>query len=354
VTLPQKPSTLPLGSGCLVGHRDWVVWIGAVMLLAACSDKRHSGTLANGGSAGADAGSLEAGQGGSEQAGGSEAGGGGSGTGKAGAGGSAGAVASGGSATAAPDCSGEFQQPTLALEESPNQLSSVGVSADGLELFYVSVGTGPGQFMHSVRDTIDAMFPPGTPVAELNLVCPDQPQLFSDLTDDGLRAYFSCTRGYDTASPLRYAQRADRGAKFEVAMQTIGQVGTSVSIDQSELTAFSSSYAPYPGPPRQYSRATLDADFGADGDVPGLESVTMSTPDLSSDGLTLYGASNGSIIAAHRPTLDAPFAPPETLFASDGTTNYGSPTITADCRALYFVRVTSGAAGTWRIVVARR
>jgi len=121
--------------------------------------------------------------------------------------GGSGAAASGG---ASHDCDAGFGDPMLVLDEPPNQLSSVSVTADELEIFYLRLdpNTSTSRLAHSRRTSRDAPFPVGEEIPELNASCPNAPLGFIDVSDDGLRCYFSCNRRYDAAAPLWYAERA--------------------------------------------------------------------------------------------------------------------------------------------------
>jgi len=141
--------------------------------------------------------------------------------------------------------------------------------------------------------------------------------------------------------------------------QSYGMVGPSVAIAPDELVLYSSGQigtidSP---PPRRYTRSSTSAPFADPLPVPGLESSGLITPELSPDGLSIFGSANLSLIVAERSRPDGAFAAPTTILP--GTPNMlvlGAPDVAQDCRSLYFVQnePASGASFTSRIRVLTR
>ena len=81
--------------------------------------------------------------------------------------------------------------------------------------------------------------------------------------------------------------------------------------------------------------------FGDGTDIPGLEAALLLAPDISPDGLSLYG-NDGGIAVAVRSTVDAPFAAPTLLYPNPTTrTALGAPELSRDCRTLFFIEQVS-------------
>lgn len=248
-----------------------------------------------------------------------------------------------GGAGAGPDCSGVFGPPELVIEFDGNKLGPA-VTGDELELYYAETVSGVGtRFMRSVRSSRSEPFLPGSPVDELTALCANESStLYTlDLSHDGLRAYVTCGP-IGSPNPVYFAERADRSSPFQ-ARGTRGQAGTSVVVDPTELTLYSSGLDR--GVPLMATRASLDEPFGVLSEVPGFSGRVLLSPDISPDGLALYGAQSNRLGVATRPSTSLPFD----VFAEleqGSLTAAGAPEISADCRTLYFLgvgyRVTDG------------
>jgi hypothetical protein len=257
------------------------------------------------------------------------------------------------------DCGGVFAAPTVVQTEPPAQLSSPAVTADELELFYVrtdaSVTPSATGFRHSIRLSKRDAFPVGEVLGDFDAKCAPGRRLGIDVTADGLRAYFTCHLDAEPTAPLWIAERGSRQVPFVVAADPVGTVGPSPNLAGDELTVFTSALLASMGPstPQEFTRSSTADLFGTASSVPGLETATMTTLDLSSDGLFLYGASDGGLVRApFKPSTQA-FDMPETLIARTAERSYGSPELSQDCRTLYYVSVSADATD-WAIVAAGR
>jgi hypothetical protein len=232
------------------------------------------------------------------------------------------------------------------------RLSSPTLSPDELEMIYVE-GDAPEtrfNFRRSIRSSKTASFPAGDVVPELDAACSrPEDQRSIDLSRDGLSAYITCYLDPNVVftAPLRIARRSALGAKFVLDPQSYGTVGPSVGVGLDELVIYSSDRNTFdPGPPHRYTRSSTSATFGDKTSIPGLESVGLITPELSPDGLSMFGALSGSLIVAERSTPDARFAAPTTILVGDPTTIlFGAPEMSQDCRSLYYVQVQAGPTG---------
>jgi len=310
-------------------------------LLAAC------GGTDNGSPAGAGA-SGAANQAGSA----SEAG---NGTSTAGAGGSTSVAGSTGVAGSnhagegALDCSGAFGMPAEAMpRETGVALGSPTLSPDGLELIYARKPSGQIEFRRSLRTSTStsAAFPIGSPIPALDAACQPGDDRSVDLSRDGLRAYVACYAA--TGKPigpatLHVAQRSAVGQDFTLLPGT-STVAPSAAISADELTLYTSSDVnPGLAPPRQYTRGALADAFGSAADIPGLETLNVSAPDPSPDGLSMYGGLNGEVVVSTRPSVGMPFSAPVTLLApAAALEQLGAPELSHDCRSLYYLSQTSG------------
>lgn len=307
-------------------------------LLAAC------GGTDNGSPAGAGA-SGAANQAGSA----SEAG---NGTSTAGAGGSTSVAGSTGVAGSnhagegALDCSGAFGMPAEAMpRETGIPLGSPTLSPDELELIYARKPTGQIEFRRSLRTSTSAAFPIGSPIPALDAACQPGDDRSVDLSRDGLRAYVACYAATGTPvgpATLHVAQRTAVGQDFTLLAGT-SMIAPSAAISADELTLYTSSDVnPGLAPPRQYTRGALEDVFGSAADIPGLETLNVSAPDPSPDGLALYGGLNGGVVVSARPSVDMPFSAPMTLVAPTAALEQlGAPELSHDCRSLYYISQTS-------------
>ncbi|HWP05707.1 MAG TPA: hypothetical protein VNN72_08195 [Polyangiaceae bacterium] len=291
------------------------------------------GTAGSGGRAGDSGGNATGGISGNAGAAGESAGG--SGGGSAGRGGSPASV----------DCSGTFGEPRLVFEPHAQQLFSPTLTADELELIY-AVGDGSNlEYFHSKRSSKAEDFEPGPgePLPELDAACVTTDSRTIDLTSDGLRAYLVC---YGSDNPeshtLRVAARPTLGAPFVLDPKSYGSVGPSAGIAPDELTLYSSAVRPGQDPALAFERASTSEPFGDGMPIPGLEEVLLLTPDVSADGLSLFGSVDGAIVVATRSTTHDAFSIADPIIAPPDSGEWISATISEDCRSLYAVRQTPG------------
>jgi len=339
-----------------------LVRLGVAWILVGCgsSAESHPGGgsgagTAGGGSAGAAAGGMA----------GSTAAGGASGSGVTG--GAAGSSTGGGSGSPGLDCSGAFGPPTGVLSVPGAEIGGLTLSADELEMIY-GVGPlladSPRGFVRSVRSSTAEPFSAGTALPELDAVCQPTDYRSGDLSSDGLSFYFVCYASFESpAVELRVARRAAPGIPFVVDAQSYGSIFTGPSISADELTLYTSAQGSLDapgGPPIVHTRASRDVPFGAGTPLTALG--VMYTPDVSEDGLWLFGSrtalstSPPQLIASQRSSLVEPFGEPSVVLTREAMGSLGSAAISADCRSLYYVDVASDGTGslTYTAMVLRR
>jgi hypothetical protein len=227
-------------------------------------------------------------------------------------------------------------------------VASLSITADELELFYVELSPdGQDNFISVLsRSARSAAFMgPPVRVPALQAACApgDYPSL--DVTNDGLRIYITCLDG---GSPLRTAARASRSADWVVAPDPVGMVGDSISVSDDELTAAAvvdlATNAPRPV---LYRRGSRSEPFGNAETVPTVNDSFMN-PDLAADGRQLFGVGTGSngrsrILVSTRtstqvypaPSYEGMPVPPSAIASS---VSDFTPTVTPDCRSMYFLR----------------
>jgi hypothetical protein len=350
-------------------------------------DAGRSGSAATGGSAGA--GGSTGGAGGTSGAAGAATGGtsgaatGGATTGGAGGSTNAGSGGStGGSAGSAGvvDCTGTFGAPELlfaaASGETPQSLS---VTGDDLELFYEveSDAAGPRVEMRKRSSRTAPFGEPEEVTGELLSICSGTNGPSLDVSDDGLRLYLTCvdTQGDSIVpGPIRVAERPSRtSSAFTLRTDSVGFGGVSISVSADELTAFWSDYGDRSAPkPVTATRPALQDSFGAPLPPAGAENDTLRHPEISSDLRYLFGALDvgtglSRLVMYTRPSPGVAFGAPGSqglptppLVTDDpGTATVEgvedlSPTLSADCRSLYFLRYTHGEARRFDVYGARR
>jgi hypothetical protein len=134
--------------------------------------------------------------------------------------------------------------------------------------------------------------------------------------------------------------------------------GISISVSADELTAFWSDYSDTSNPTvLTGTRSSLSGAFGSGTEPLGLDQTVLRHPELSTDGLHLFGSLNTgsltSIVMYTRASLDSAFRNPSSeglpvtpVLPDDPNTpsvesvSDLSPTLSADCRSVYFLRYT--------------
>lgn len=275
---------------------------------------------------------------------------GGSSSGGSGAGGTStgtgGAVATGG-ASPMQRCEGSFGASQTLFDFKSDLGSSLSVTADELEIFYVHVN--PTANTHDIavlkRTAKSAAFSGPSVVSELQAACAFEDYPALDVSDDGLRMYFTCLDG---PAPLRFATRASRSAAWVVDADPIGTVGDSITVSGDELTAVGVRNLDSDARPDVHIRASVTQAFGVPIAVAGVDEI-FSNPDLSYDGRVLFGVIRppegarlsfvplgDDLVATAAPSrvgMPAPATPPSGTVVDDYT-----PTLTPDCRSIYFLR----------------
>jgi hypothetical protein len=317
----------------------------------------QGGSAANGGSGGASGGASNGGRpssGGASGAG--EASGGASGS--EDDGGVSGTNGSAGTPTA--DCTGTFGEPALVMDAAAMRVGGLTLRADELELIYEDRPTddtaAEHHFRRSIRTRKDEMFPPGETLDVLDAACEDSTWARSgELSNDGLRLYFGCYAGLTAEpQPIRLARRASLDEPFVLEEAPVGTSRSGLALDSDELMIVTSP-AIEEGPLFAQTRATTSDVFGPAVTLIGLDGLL--TPDLSSDGQRLFASrytevNRNSLVTAER-TGPTTFSTALTIRQlDDPVAVVGSPTISADCHALYYVSVAAGP--EYSIMVLRR
>jgi hypothetical protein len=253
-------------------------------------------------------------------------------------------------------CEGPFGASQTLRTFGSNVASSLSVTSDELELFYVDVRSDPESHNISVlkRSSKSAAFSEPTLVSELQATCAAEDYPALDVSDDGLRMYFTCLDG---PAPLRFATRTSRSAAWVVDADPIGTVGDSITVSGDELTLVGVRDLGANPRPDAYRRATPVGSFGSASAVTGIDESFMN-PDLSFDGRMLFGVVNPSGAGARiafvslDAVLEATAAPstagmPEPPPGSTANTvsDY-TPTVTPDCRSMYFLRASIPSTGS--------
>jgi len=105
------------------------------------------------------------------------------------------------------NCQGEFGVAEVLLEGG--HPTSPSLTSDRLRLLYVDGASGSELFYESVRTDTTTAFGAGTPLTELNELCPPPLDKNLDVSEDGLRLYFTCYESFTAEESLRFASRSD-------------------------------------------------------------------------------------------------------------------------------------------------
>jgi hypothetical protein len=256
-------------------------------------------------------------------------------------------------------CQGTYGPPTsLFSETSPFGINGPTVTADELQLFYSVSDNTTAALVESVvyrqRQSVGEAFGPSQTLPELANVCLSDQHVNPDISEDGLTLYVTCTAHVNFGlsegpSALRVARRSDRSASFTLDAEPAGSVFASAGLSADELSAYSSGEISGTAP-QKFTRASKTEKFGAAQPVPGF-TTPLNSPDISADGLTLFGAAPSSLsgrqvlIRATRASVTQDFGPPSDLDFGMPTVTTGAPNVTPGC-SLYFVMVTIPATGT--------
>lgn len=300
------------------------------------------GTSGRGGGSGSGGAGASAGTGATAGDGGGSATGGI--TGNAGAGGESAGEAGDGSAgraggSASVDCTGTFGEPHVVFESPGRRLFSPTLTADETELLYAVGDADDLRFYRSTRSSRTESFGPGEPLPELDAACVATDSRTIDLSSDGLRAYLVCYGGDGpNDNALRLAVRSALDAPFVLDPMSYGEVAPSAAVAPGELTLYSSGVQPSEDPALVFERSATSEPFGAGMEIPGLEGSALVTPDVSPDGLSLFGSLMGAIVLATRASVHDPFSTAEPILGPPAGGQWISATVSEDCRSLYAVR----------------
>ena len=290
---------------------------------------------------------------------------------------SSGAGGAGAAAGFAPstDCSGAFGEVKLVFTGTAGVTpTSLSVTGDDLELYYAEDRDDGGHILVRKRASRDA--PLGEPVelaAELFAWCPVNGQPSLDVSDNGLRLYLTCIDlAVTPMGPIRVAERADRNAMFTLRPDALGMAGLSISVSPDELSALSTDFTNPDLPTAALGeRSSLALPFGSPGQVPGISSKVQN-PEFVGDTLHLFGAVDAGNTLARlamftRESRLVPFGAPSSaglpvppsLDDDPTTTRIESisdftPTLSADCRSIYLLRITARSQYTYEVYSARR
>jgi hypothetical protein len=108
-----------------------------------------------------------------------------------------------------------------------------------------------------------------------------------------------------------------------------------------------------------YVRSATNAPFGSGQPIAGLETLSLLTPEIASDGVTLFGSQSVAgathgLFSAVRSSPSAAFAPPTVLIPELASQTFGSAAISNDCRSLYYVHIDSTQGSLYRVEVVTR
>lgn len=264
----------------------------------------------------------------------------------------------GGSSVAGPgSCHGAYGQPLLVLTVEPEALiNGISLTADERELYYSRQKNSMQEVVRHTRASAGDMFGAVEPLPALAGVCGDLPNVNPDISEDGLTLYVTCTAEMpppmsEGVSPLRVARRPDRSSDFTLEAEPIGNVFASAGISADELTAYTDGEF-FGTAPQMFTRATKAEAFGGPMEVPEIRNAGLRSPDISSDGLSLFGAVTidevARIARAHRETKGAAFSEPVQLDlafdlpATPVPLGLGAPNVTAGCLLYVIVRLMDG------------
>jgi hypothetical protein len=273
------------------------------------------------------------------------------------------AMGGGAGGTVSARCEGTFGPSKTVFVAGQTPLASLSITEDELELFYVDVLSEEERLISVLsRASRDAAFPTtGARVPELQAVCESGNYPTLDVSNDGLRMYFICL---EDSSPLRLATRASRSATWTVAPEPIGTVADSIGVSDDELTAVAVEGLLVAPRPILYQRASRSEPFGSAEDIP-LITEAFRNPDLvgnrhlfgvisspdNTDRLAVSTLTDASPLSFSAPTTEGMPVPSG---ADASTTSDYTPTVTPDCRKIYFLRLRADVGLQWTIEVAER
>lgn len=277
---------------------------------------------------------------------------------------SGGVAATGGSGGAAggplanSTCTGHFPAASqVFVEETMIAMNGLSVTADELELFYTrgERGTTEQILVARKRASVSQPFGAFEVLPGLEGACVSPQRVNSDISEDGLTLYITCTDDVSTSqsegmSTLRAARRSSRAGVFTLDPVAVGSVQASSGISADELAAYSDGQIFGVEPPRMFTRQDKTQVFASGQAVPGI-GTPLGSLDISSDSLVLFGAAarasgtGRGIFRATRSAPDATFGALEELeLGLPGT--LGSANITPRCSLYMIMALVDQAAGT--------
>jgi hypothetical protein len=340
--------------GKTAGAWRYALVAGALACTAGCGGESAGTNAANNQSGGS---SGSGGSAGSAASGGSGA------TGAAGAtGGSAGA--GGGEAR----CEGDWGEPRVVLEHTDGlSISSLSITEDEKVLYFTKSGgtVEPARVHVAKRDSVDEPFGIERPVDELNAICAPPQMALLDVTHDGLDAFVACSmEGLACAEQpcsIYHASRSSTADPFVSKGEVATGLGTSPAISPDRLRIYTAGKNPILGgePPLFADRATVNDRFGTAQPIPGTDSwsIALLAPELSVDGLELYGHepdTAADLLWSRRKSASDPFPAPSVLVSA--TIAAGSADLTSDCHGVYYASydATPQTRQTIQVMVMRR
>lgn len=260
-------------------------------------------------------------------------------------------------------CSGAFGEPVALFgADTTGTPQSFTLTPDELEIYYVlDAGDGTRIIERRVRTALSVVFGAAEAVPELLDVCPTLGAALQvgtvDLSPDGLVAYIACEETVDVPTTLVAAKRTALGEPFVPDPTVLGTVGASFATADG-LEGFSNTPTDL-GLLDRHQRSSLTLPF-SEAEPTG---ISLRSPDPSNDGLWLFGSvpapgsTNGEshLAAAQRTNVSAPFSEPsvEGFPVPSAGVSYMTPTISADCRSLYFLRLSNNTADRYLMLAQR-
>jgi len=241
-------------------------------------------------------------------------------------------------------------------------LGSPAVTGDELEIFDPEFPEGTTNVAARIvvrrRPSLTGAFSAPVVLHEFDGLCdPSGDSTTLDVSADGLRLYVACVS--EGGGPLYRATRQTRSAPFVLSTAPVGIVGFFVALSVDELSAWSQN--PQGKGMYMYRRSRIDESFDGGQPVPGLTEQQLSGPEPTPDGLGLLGAillpsGEQGLTLARRASTGSPFSSPEVrgLPVPPPMTSDSGPSISTDCRRLYFVRLGAAPSETRSTMVAQR
>jgi hypothetical protein len=247
-------------------------------------------------------------------------------------------------------CNGNWGAPQeVFVDTTGARVQSLAITQNELALFYAY--GDDDEVLVSSRSSIDDPFGPGTPVPELTAPCSGDQETLFDVSEDALDAYVACAPwNLDCATApctVQHASRASTSQPFVGQGVVASTVGSSPAVAGNGLALYTNALDPYADSavPLFATRPSTSHPFAAAQAIPGARAWTRALlgPEVSPDQLEIYGAElpyADAIVVSQRSNQSDPFPDPIAIPLAVVADVVGSPDLSADCRALYFVAVT--------------